>query len=280
MKLARYLEASGATSGWGVLDLAGGTVRPLAGPFAEIAAAVMAGSRPALAGPPIELAGVRLLAPLPAGATIVGTGANYLEHLRRLGHTQRPATTVAYFKPITAIVGPDEEIAYPRITSELDYEVELVAIVGSPELTAVPDGSRHLLGYTVGNDVSARDAVSSIGGPDLFSMKALDRSTPIGPWIVTAEEIGERIADGVTISLRVNAEERQRDSTSELLFSIDELLAYVTDRVTLRTGDLLFTGTPCGVGKEDGRFLEPGDVVEAEVEGIGVLRNVVGARPG
>lgn len=278
MKLARYLTASSNRPCWGAVDIEDGTIRRLAGRFDAIAARVLAGSAPWIEGRPVPLAEVRLLAPTESRPVVVGTGANYLEHLRRLGRPERPATTVAYLKPWTALVGPDEAITYSRTTSELDYEVELVAVVGRGPITAVADGSRHVVGYTVGNDVSARDAMSSIGGPDLFSMKALDRSTPVGPWITTVDEIGARIDAGVEISLRVNGEERQRDTTKDLLFSIDELFAYVTERVTLHAGDVLFTGTTSGVGMEDGRFLEPGDVVEAEVEGIGVLRNTVGPR--
>jgi 2-keto-4-pentenoate hydratase/2-oxohepta-3-ene-1,7-dioic acid hydratase in catechol pathway len=272
VKLARYEQAG--MPAWGAVDVDERTVRPVAGDFGTVAARVLAGDPPDFAGAPVALEEVRLLAPVEPRSVIVGTGANYLEHLRRLGHMERPATTVAYIKPWTAIVGPDEAVVYPRTTSQLDYEVELVAVVGR-SITAAPDGTRHVVGYTVGNDVSARDSVSSVGGLDLFSMKALDRTTPVGPWITTVDEIGDRIAAGVAISLRVNGEERQRDTTAELLFSIDELFAYVTDRVTLHAGDLLFTGTPCGVGKEDGRYLRPGDLVEAEIEGIGVLRNAV-----
>jgi 2-keto-4-pentenoate hydratase/2-oxohepta-3-ene-1,7-dioic acid hydratase in catechol pathway len=135
-----------------------------------------------------------------------------------------------------------------------------------------------VLGYTVGNDVSARDAQSSIGGLDLFTMKALDRSTPVGPWIATIDEFGGPAQPDVELRLRVNGEERQRDRTSNMLFGLDEVLAYVDARTSLAAGDLVFTGTTSGVGAEDGRYLEPGDVIEAEIERIGVLRNSVGPR--
>jgi 2-keto-4-pentenoate hydratase/2-oxohepta-3-ene-1,7-dioic acid hydratase in catechol pathway len=280
VKLARYSAPSMAAPRWGAVDAEAGTVTPLADGFEVIAARVLGGDPARIGGDPVPLGDVRLLAPVEPRAVIVGTGANYLSHLRGRGRDDVPATTVGYLKPWTAIIGPGDEIAYPRTTSQLDYEVELVAVVGRASITAVADGTRHVVGYTVGNDVSARDSVLSIGGVDLFSMKALDRTTPVGPWITTVDEIGDRVGDGVDISLRVNGDERQRDTTKELLFSIDELFAYVTDRVTMHAGDVLFTGTTGGVGKDDGRYLQPGDVVEAEVEGIGVLRNTVGPRHG
>ena len=278
MKIARYRIGDGLPT-WGVLDLDSGTLTSIAEPIEAFAPRITdEGGAPQVDGPPIDLERVTLLAPVTPTTKVVGAGANYLVHLERLGHTERPKTTIAYLKPLTAIVGPDEEIAYPPTTNELDFEVELVAVVGSSRLTGVTQGSRHVLGYTVGNDVSARDAASAVGGIDLFSMKALDRSTPVGPWITTVDELPDIGSPGVEISLRVNGEERQRDSTSNMIFSIDELFEYVTSRVTLCAGDLLFTGTTAGVGKEDGRFLKPGDEIESEVAGVGVLRNRVGSR--
>ena len=117
-----------------------------------------------------------------------------------------------------------------------------------------------------------------MGGLDLFTMKALTGATPVGPWITTKDEFGGSGQIDVGISLRVNGEERQHDRTAKMIWSLDECLDYVVARVALNAGDIVFTGTTDGVGMEDGRFLREGDLVEAEIEGIGVLRNVVGAK--
>jgi 2-keto-4-pentenoate hydratase/2-oxohepta-3-ene-1,7-dioic acid hydratase in catechol pathway len=119
---------------------------------------------------------------------------------------------------------------------------------------------------------------SPIGGFDLFGMKAQDATTPVGPWIVTPDELGGPGQPELAISVRVDGEERQHDVTSQMIFSVSEILQYLDDRVALRPGDLVFTGTTHGVGLEDGRLLEPGTVVESEVRGVGLLRNVVGPR--
>jgi 2-keto-4-pentenoate hydratase/2-oxohepta-3-ene-1,7-dioic acid hydratase in catechol pathway len=132
-----------------------------------------------------------------------------------------------------------------------------------------------LLGYTVGNDVSARDQKNEIG-PDLVSMKSNDDSTPIGPWITTVDELGAAEDLDVTIRCKVNGELRQEDSTAMMLWPVPEILAFFKPRISLGPGDVVFTGTTCGVGLEDGRFLQAGDVLESEVEGVGVLRNPVG----
>jgi 2-keto-4-pentenoate hydratase/2-oxohepta-3-ene-1,7-dioic acid hydratase in catechol pathway len=277
MKIAR-IRHQGLDS-WGVVDTESGKVQPIRGEVSEwgpMAAAGLADFEPA--GRAISIADVRFLPPMTSTTTIVGVGMNYWSHLEKLGVTERPPTTVGFIKPRAAIVGHDSEIAYPAITTQLDFEVELVAVVGLPDAAAYEHKTDALLGYTVGNDVSARDTPSPMGGVDLFSMKALDKSTPIGPWITTKDEFGGSGQIDVEITLRVNGERRQRDRTSKMIWTIDELLDYVFARTTLQPGDLLFTGTTDGVGAEDGRYLEPGDVVEAEVEGIGVLRNVVGPR--
>jgi 2-keto-4-pentenoate hydratase/2-oxohepta-3-ene-1,7-dioic acid hydratase in catechol pathway len=182
---------------------------------------------------------------------------------------------VGFLKPYSALVADGGEIAHSHLTQQLDFEIELVAVFGA---LTVPFGDplSAVLGYTVGNDVSARDTPSPLGGYDLFTMKALMGATPIGPWISTPDEVGGREQPDLEISLRVNGEGRQKDRTSNMLWSIAECIQYVLERMPLTAGDVVFTGTTDGVGMEDGRFLQPGDVVESEVSGIGVLRNTVG----
>jgi 2-keto-4-pentenoate hydratase/2-oxohepta-3-ene-1,7-dioic acid hydratase in catechol pathway len=182
-------------------------------------------------------------------------------------------------KPRAAIIGPDDELRYPKITEQLDYEIELVAVVGSDHINSSDQPTSAVIGYTVGNDVSARDTASPMGGFDLYSMKGNDRATPLGPWIVTKDELGGAGMVDLEISLRVNGETRQLDRTKKMIFNIDECLDYVRTRTSLAPGDVVFTGTTDGVAFEDGRWLQPGDVIESEIEGIGVIRNTVGPRP-
>jgi 2-keto-4-pentenoate hydratase/2-oxohepta-3-ene-1,7-dioic acid hydratase in catechol pathway len=174
-------------------------------------------------------------------------------------------------KPNSALADPDAQIRYPPTTRQLDYEVELVIVMSG-------GAAEPLLGFTIGNDVSARDA-KGLGGLDLFGMKALDRTTPVGPWITTLGELGIDGQPSIEIVLRVNGQERQRDNTRSMVWPIKDIIAYIDERVALRCGDVVFTGTTAGVGLEDGRFLEPGDIVEAEIEGLGILRSTVGDRP-
>ncbi|WP_018636411.1 fumarylacetoacetate hydrolase family protein [Parafrankia elaeagni] len=269
MHIGRFASADGTTWFWGLVDLSADTARRIVGPLHEWAAQAAAEQTPPLTGADLPLATLRLLAPLAPGARVLGVGANYRAHLARFG-VEPPKHPAAFIKPDSAIVDPGGEISYPATTSQLDYEVELVVI---------PTGraGEPVLGYTIGNDVSARDA-KNLGGLDLFGMKALDATSPVGPWISTPAELGAGRQPEVELSLRVNGELRQRDNTGQMIWSVEEVLRYLDDRVALRSGDVVFTGTTAGVGLEDGRFLEPGDVVEAEIAGIGVLRNTVGKR--
>ncbi|WP_201747136.1 fumarylacetoacetate hydrolase family protein [Glaciimonas sp. PCH181] len=194
-----------------------------------------------------------MLAPVNPGARVFGVGLNYLTHLTRLGRKEAPPHTIAYIKPDGAIIHPGDEIQYPAITRQLDYEVELVAVVAKP-LGDTPHASACLLGFTVGNDISARDAGKQLGSLDLFTQKALDRTAPIGPWITTLDALGGAGQPQLDISLRINGELRQSDNSREMIFPMDELLNFLDARIELRPGDLIFTGSTCGVGLEDGRF--------------------------
>ena len=277
MRLVRFSQAGDIS--WGVLDAAGERVQPVPGPIAGWAPGLIASGFSDLptAGAAVALSGVTLLEPLEDSAKVLGTGANYWAHLERLGRTARPTSLASFLKPRTAVIGPDEEIRYPALTAQLDYEVELVLVIGAPVTPLSPDAVPALLGYTVGNDVSARDQRNDLG-PDLVSMKANDATTPIGPWITTVDELGA--ADGLAVTIRcwVNGELRQQDSTANMLWPVREILEFFRPRISLAPGDVIFTGTTCGVGLEDNRFLVAGDVVETEVEGIGRLRNTVGVR--
>ncbi len=262
---------------WALIDAAAGSVRAIRNPYDDWAPAAAAGSADAFDLDPAEhaLAAVRLLAPVQPAARIFGVGLNYLEHLTRLGRTEAPPHTIAYIKPATAIVDPGGTISYPPVTRMLDFEVELVAVLAKALDDAEP-ATTSLLGYTIGNDVSARDAGKQLGSLDLFTQKALDRTAPIGPWVATLDAFGGPGQPEVDVEMRINGEVRQRDNSRNMIFTLDELLNFVDARVRLGPGDLLFTGSTCGVGLEDGRFLKPGDRLEAEIEHIGILRHDVG----
>jgi 2-keto-4-pentenoate hydratase/2-oxohepta-3-ene-1,7-dioic acid hydratase in catechol pathway len=278
MKIGRCHD--GTTAFWAVLDVAAATARPLAGDFADWAPALTAepGSEPALTGAVRGLDGLRLLAPAEPTSKIVAAGATYAKHVSGIG-LQMPERPSAFLKPFGSLLGQDDEIAYPALTAQLDYEAELVAVIGAPRLPGTP-GLAGVLGYTVGNDVSARDLQfdGGVTGMDMFSAKALDRTSGVGPWIVTRDEFGDTHPD-LDIRLTVDGQLRQKDRTSSMEWGVGELVEFVDARSSLACGDVLFTGTPAGVGHETGRYLEPGQVVEVSIEKLGTLRNTVGPRP-
>jgi 2-keto-4-pentenoate hydratase/2-oxohepta-3-ene-1,7-dioic acid hydratase in catechol pathway len=278
MKIARIEDRDGKRC-WAALDDEPESFRRITVPFAQWVP-IFHEQGPAaleLASRVEALSEVRLLAPVDERARIFGVGLNYLTHLTRLGRTKPPPHTIGYIKPQSAIVGPGEKIAYPAVTSQLDFELELVAVVARA-LGEEMQASACLLGYTIGNDISARDAGKKLGVLDVFTQKALDRTAPIGPWITTLDEFGGAGQPQIDMVLRVNGEVRQRDNTSSMLFPIDEILNFVDARISVRTGDLIFTGSTAGVGLEDGRFLQPGDLLEGSIERIGVLSNRIDER--
>jgi 2-keto-4-pentenoate hydratase/2-oxohepta-3-ene-1,7-dioic acid hydratase in catechol pathway len=280
MKIARIEDREGRRS-WAALDSEAQVFRRVRAAFDGWAPAFHERGSDALDLAPREeaLAEVRLLAPVDERARIFGVGLNYLTHLTRLGRTKPPAHTIGYIKPQSAIVGPGDKIAYPPVTSQLDFEIELVAVVARP-LGDESQASACLLGYTIGNDISARDAGKKLGVLDVFTQKALDRTAPVGPWITTLDEFGGAGQPQIDMVLRVNGEERQRDNTASMLFPIDEILNFVDARISLRTGDLIFTGSTAGVGLEDGRFLQPGDLLEGTIDRIGTLSNQIDEKRG
>jgi 2-keto-4-pentenoate hydratase/2-oxohepta-3-ene-1,7-dioic acid hydratase in catechol pathway len=278
VKIARCAEGSSVF--WAVVNPEAATARPIAGEFAGWAPALAASpaSAPPLAGGERPLGDLRLLAPVPPGATVVAAGATYAKHVEGIG-LQMPRAPAAFLKTYASLIGPDDEIAYPEITQQLDYEAELVVVLGTD--VARDDPVRAILGYTAGNDVSARDQQFSGGvtGMDMFSAKALDATSGVGPWIVTRDEFGDEHPD-LELELTVDGERRQHDRTSSMVWGVGDLVSYVNARTRLHCGDVMFTGTCAGVGHEDGRYLEPGQSVVVTLERIGSLRNVVGNRPG
>lgn len=278
MKLARcsYHE-TGAF--WAVVDPGRDEVHPIEGEFSTWAPAVARGagiSALRFSGMTLPLSKVHLLPPIEPVNRVVVAGANYAKHLAEDFGLASPAQPVAFLKAYGALIGAHDPIRYPPLTEELDHEVELVAVIGDAEID-LEDPLGCVLGYTVGNDVSARDLQRS--GPagigmDLFAAKSQDRSTGVGPWVVTKDEFPEG-APKVRLTLKVNGETRQDGSTAEMTWDVGQLISFVQQRSSFACGDILFTGSPAGVGMGTGLFLKPGDVVEATIEGIGTLRNVV-----
>lgn len=214
-----------------------------------------------------------LLAPLRPGK-VVAIGLNYLDHIREAGMEQ-PKAPLVFSKWPSCVIGPDEAIVIDdRVTRRVDWEVELAVVVGRPlrhaDEAAAMEG---VFGYTVANDVSARDV--QFGDGQWVRGKSLETFCPLGPEIVTADELGDPQALG--LRTRVNGESMQDSSTAEMVFGVAELLSYCSRSFTLEPGDVLLTGTPWGCGEfmDPVRSLRPGDVVEVEVDGIGTLRNPV-----
>jgi len=289
MKIARCI-GNGAPF-WALVDSEAGTLREIAGAFASwgpaLTCAIAAGraeeGREALplTGAVRQLAQVRLLAPVEPVNRVVVAGANYAKHLAGDFGLKSPAQPIAFLKAYGALIGAHDPIRYPPLTSELDHEVELVVVLGDAPVD-LENPLAAVLGYTVGNDVSARDLQRS--GPagigmDLFAAKSQDRSTGVGPWIVTRDEFPAG-SPQLRLSLKVNGQTRQDSTTAEMTWDVAQLLRFVEQRSSFAAGDIMFTGSPAGVGQGTGLYLNPGDVVEAAVEGIGTISNVVGPKPG
>lgn len=276
MRLARVND--GNRDFWGVVDAAGKSIREIDGDFAEWAPRVTNGARPSdlgFIGAERALEGITFLPPIEPVNRVIVAGANYSKHLKEFG-VGEVSQPIAFLKAYGALIGANDPIRYPPLTEKLDYEVELVVVIGSDEID-LENPYASVLGYTVGNDVSARDLQRS--GPkdigmDLFAAKSQDRTTGLGPWIVTKDEFDPG-SPSLNLKLTVNGEIRQDGSSGEMTWDVGELIKFVHQRSSFRAGDIMFTGTPSGVADASGRYLQRGDIVEATVEKIGTLRNIV-----
>jgi 2-keto-4-pentenoate hydratase/2-oxohepta-3-ene-1,7-dioic acid hydratase in catechol pathway len=212
---------------------------------------------------------------VPDPPKILCIGLNYRDHAAESG-APLPKEPVVFSKFATALIGPGDAIVLPAVSREVDYEAELVLVVGKRgrHLTAA-NALEHLAGYTIGHDVSARDWQLKKDGKQWLAGKTFDTFAPTGPVLVTADEVPDPHSLG--IRLRLNGQTMQESNTRQMIFTAADLLVYLSRIVTLQPGDLIFTGTPSGVGfvRKPPVFLRAGDVVEVEIEGLGVLRNPV-----
>lgn len=215
-------------------------------------------------GDRLPLKDVQLMPPVLPTTKILCIGKNYQDHADEMG-LGTPDEPLIFFKPTSALIGPEEAIVIPsKVTTDVDPEGELVIVIGQlAKNVSEEEAMDYVWGYTIGNDVSARDIQTRDG--QWARAKGFDTFCPLGPWIET-----EFVPDGQVLETRVDGEIRQKASNELMLFSVQQIIAHVTAAMTLLPGDVIFTGTPAGVGR-----IEPGQVVEVEIEGIGVLRNPV-----
>jgi 2-keto-4-pentenoate hydratase/2-oxohepta-3-ene-1,7-dioic acid hydratase in catechol pathway len=200
---------------------------------------------------------------------------NYADHAKESGQAP-PAEPVFFNKLHTAVSSPGAPIVLPKVSPEVDYEAELVIVIGKQgRYIPVEQARAHIAGYTVGHDVSARDWQLRKPGGQWLLGKSFDTFAPFGPELVTSDEVGD--PGNLRIQLRINGQTLQDSSTKQLIFTVDQLVAYVSQVCTLLPGDVIFTGTPPGVGaaRKPPIFLKPGDAVEVEIEKLGVLSNPV-----
>ncbi len=255
MQIVRFSQEG--RSGYAVID--GEKILPLwENPFAGITET----------GETLILGEVTLLAPCEP-SKIVALGLNYRDHAAEFGHPV-PEEPLIFLKPSTAVIGPEADIIYPRMSRQVDYEAELAVVIGKTARHVAEDQALdYVLGYTCFNDVTARDLQKKDG---LFTRaKGFDTFAAMGPWIET--EIND--PDNVMVEAYLNSERRQHSNTTNLVFGVRHLISFISQVMTLLPGDVIATGTPSGIGP-----MRPGDVVEIRVEGIGTLRNRVLAEEG
>jgi 2-keto-4-pentenoate hydratase/2-oxohepta-3-ene-1,7-dioic acid hydratase in catechol pathway len=273
MKLALYDAGAGAGPRVGVVHADGVIDAGVEGGLVDLMA-LWPGAKAAIearvAGAPARpLSAVKLLAPVPRPGKIFAIGLNYADHIAE-SRAETPAHQVWFTKAVTAVNPPVDPIQIARGAPFVDYEVELVAVIGRrARHVSRAEAPGVIFGYCVGNDVTERlwqhrTAQWSLG-------KSFDTHAPVGPWITTADEVGD--PHQLEIRCLVNGEVRQASNTRNLVFDVFEQIEHLSQAMTLEPGDLIFTGTPGGVGAamDPRRFLKPGDIVRCEIEGLGAI---------
>ncbi len=260
MKLATFL--TDPTDAPRAGEIRGGEVHAFTD-GASVLDRLASGDRAPATGPAHALADVTLLAPVPRPRAIFGIGLNYLAHARETGQ-EPPERPIVFQKLPSSVVAPSGPVVCPPVVRRLDYEGELCVVMGA---------RGEVAGYAVADDLSARDLQGA--EPQWTRAKGFDTSCPWGPWITTADELGD--PHDLRLQTWVNGEPRQDSRTSDLIFSVPEVVAFLAEVITLEPGDLILTGTPSGVGvaMEPRRFLASGDVVRIEIERLGAIEHAV-----
>ncbi|MBP7052936.1 MAG: fumarylacetoacetate hydrolase family protein [Phycisphaerae bacterium] len=240
---------------------------------------------------------LRLLAPIPRPGKILALAGNYSEHIKeasvhhgyKLGLSDSPRRTTVprpFLMPSTCVAGPGQTIPWPVYSEQIDYELELAVVIGK-NAKCVPGETAldHVAGYTIANDVSARSVTFKKARPqrpwddfyDWLNGKWADGFCPMGPYLVTGDEIPD--VQNLQMTLKVNDEVRQNANTSQMIYSVADIVSFLSHLMTLEPGDVICTGTPSGVGVATGNFLKAADRIECAIENLGVLTNTLGDRP-
>jgi 2-keto-4-pentenoate hydratase/2-oxohepta-3-ene-1,7-dioic acid hydratase in catechol pathway len=245
-----------------------------------------------------SLESVKLLAPIPRPGKVLALAGNYSEHIKEaamkrgfnLGLSESPRQTTVprpFLMPSTAVIGPGDIIPWPVYSEQIDYELELAVVIGrKAKCIDRDDAPACIAGYTIANDVSARSVTFSKSRQkrpwddfyDWLNGKWADGFCPMGPYLVTADEIAN--VQNLKMVLKVNGEVRQNASTAQMIYTVADIVSFLSHIMTLEPGDVICTGTPSGVGVATGNFLKAGDQIECDIEGLGTLTNTLGPRPG
>lgn len=227
-----------------------------------------------VAGPAIALEEVRLEAPIHDPQKFLGIGMNYRQHAeeaRRAG-IAIPSSQMWFNKQVSCISGPFDPVVKPRISEQMDYEIELGVVIGRRcRHVCASDAPAVIAGYLIVNDLSARDWLKK--SPTFTLGKSFDTHGPLGPWLTTCDEIADPLA--LQMTLTVNGEQRQHASTGDMIYNIYQQIEYLSSVMTLEPGDVLATGTPSGIGAPTGRFLQPGDLLHLTIDGLGAIEHRV-----
>lgn len=253
MRVCRF--TAGDDPRFGLVDAAGEKIAEITGDPLY--------TRIELTGQIFQVDDVRLLAPVIPRSKVIAVGRNYADHAAEMG-TDVPAEPLLFLIPNTSVCGPGDPVVIPAITREVSYEAELAVVIGTMCKNVKPeDASKVIFGYTVANDVTARDLQRTEG--QWARAKGMDTFTPVGPWIETELDVSD-----VRVISRVDGEVRQDGTTADMVHGIGAVIAHASAAMTLLPGDLILTGTPAGVG-----LVEAGQRLEVEVEGIGVMSNIL-----
>ena len=240
---------------------------------------------------------VKLLAPIPRPGKVLALAGNYSEHLKeaaieqgfKLGLSDSPRQTTVprpFIMPATVVIGPDDQIPWPVYSKQIDYEIELAVVIGKEaKCVDIENAPAFLAGYTIANDVSARSVTFLKNRKerpwddfyDWLNGKWADGFLPMGPYLLTADEIEN--VQNLNLTLKVNDEVRQNANTIQMIYSVADIVSFLSHIMTLEPGDIIATGTPAGVAVATGNFLKPGDTIECTIEKLGTLKNTLGKRP-